>query len=218
MCQLVYAFPRKCAKLLSPSTFSPPLQYLFSYSSKRKSYHDFNERIRSPFRYFSSISRSLFSFSDERFNSRSRETIFPSIPRNFWKEKMAKELFFANPVFTNHLDTLDKRREDERLSVIPFFFFFFFFGGRELPRATKSGPTLSGRHAKIEGRGTKGDIEDAFIWYCEDVRAHKKTGARPSAASPLSLGRPRPWKRTRLGSKVAAAAGCRFLNPANETC
>lgn len=134
--------------------------------------------------------------------------------RRKWQRSCSSRTRFSRTIWT-------RWTKGERMNVCPLFrsfFFLFFFGGRELPRATKSGPTLSGRHAKIEGRGTKGDIEDAFIWYCEDVRAHKKTGARPSAASPLSLGRPRPWKRTRLGSKVAAAAGCRFLNPANETC
>lgn len=139
--------------------------------------------------------------------------------RRKWQRSCSSRTRFSRTIWT--LRALDKRREDERLSVIPFFFFFFFFGGRELPRATKSGPTLSGRHAKIEGRGTKGDIEDAFIWYCEDVRAHKKTGARPSVASPLSLGHPRPWKRTRLGSKVAAAMpdadfSIRRTKPANR--
>lgn len=134
--------------------------------------------------------------------------------RRKWQRSCSSRTRFSRTIWT-------RWTKGERMNVCPLFrsfFFLFFFGGRELPRATKSGPTLSGRHAKIEGRGTKGDIEDAFIWYCEDVRAHKKTGARPSAASPLSLGHPRPWKRTRLGSKVAAAAGCRFLNPANETC
>lgn len=134
--------------------------------------------------------------------------------RRKWQRSCSSRTRFSRTIWT-------RWTKGKRMNVCPLFrsfFFLFFFGGRELPRATKSGPTLSGRHAKIEGRGTKGDIEDAFIWYCEDVRAHKKTGARPSAASPLSLGRPRPWKRTRLGSKVAAAAGCRFLNPANETC
>lgn len=218
MCQLVYAFPRKCAKLLSPSTFSPPLQYLFSYSSKRKSYHDFNERIHLLFD-ISLPSRVLFFLFPtnvsilvrvRRYFPRSHE-IFG---RRKWQRSCSSRTRFSRTIWT-------RWTKGERMNVCPLFrsfFFLFFFGGRELPRATKSGPTLSGRHAKIEGRGTKGDIEDAFIWYCEDVRAHKKTGARPSAASPLSLGRPRPWKRTRLGSKVAAAAGCRFLNPANETC
>lgn len=218
MCQLVYAFPRKCAKLLSPSTFSPPLQYLFSYSSKRKSYHDFNERIHLLFD-ISLPSRVLFFLFPtnvsilvrvRRYFPRSHE-IFG---RRKWQRSCSSRTRFSRTIWT-------RWTKGERMNVCPLFrsfFFFFFFGGRELPRATKSGPTLSGRHAKIEGRGTKGDIEDAFIWYCEDVRAHKKTGARPSAASPLSLGHPRPWKRTRLGSKVAAAAGCRFLNPANETC
>lgn len=134
--------------------------------------------------------------------------------RRKWQRSCSSRTRFSRTIWT-------RWTKGKRMNVCPLFrsfFFLFFFGGRELPRATKSGPTLSGRHAKIEGRGTKGDIEDAFIWYCEDVRAHKKTGARPSAASPLSLGHPRPWKRTRLGSKVAAAAGCRFLNPANETC
>lgn len=134
--------------------------------------------------------------------------------RRKWQRSCSSRTRFSRTIWT-------RWTKGKRMNVCPLFrsfFFLFFFGGRELPRATKSGPTLSGRHAKIEGRGTKGDIEDAFIWYCEDVRAHKKTGARPSVASPLSLGHPRPWKRTRLGSKVAAAAGCRFLNPANETC
>lgn len=106
---------------------------------------------------------------------------------------------------------LDKRQEDEFERLSSFF--------RELPRD----PTLSGQHAKIEGfgegRGTKGDIEDAFISHCEDVRAHKKTGS----ALPLRVRFPSAIRGHGNGSKVAAAAGCergrcRFLNPANETC
>lgn len=129
MCQLVYAFPRKCAKLLSPSTFSPPLQYLFSYSSKRKSYHDFNERIHLLFD-ISLPSRVLFFLFPtnvsilvrvRRYFPRSHE-IFG---RRKWQRSCSSRTRFSRTIWT--LRALDKRQEDERLSVIPFFFFSFFF-------------------------------------------------------------------------------------------
>lgn len=147
----------------------------------------------------------------------SRETTFPSIPRNSttfgerkWQRSSVRvfEPGFHEP--SGQARALDKRQEDEFERLFSFF--------RELPRD----PTLSGRHAKIEGfgegRGTKGDIEDAFISHCEDVRAHKKTGP----ALPLRVRFPSAIRGHGNGSKVAAAAGCergrcRFLNPANET-
>lgn len=123
MCQLVYAFPRKLAELLSPSTFSPSISILVlsPSSSKRKSYHDFSKRYaRLPFDISRHLQRASSVFSNEfrpnfvRFVA--RDDISPSISRNSGGEKMAKDRSLVlQPGFhepSGH-ERVDKRREDE---------------------------------------------------------------------------------------------------------
>lgn len=67
-------------------------------------------------------------------------------------------------------------------------------------------------HAKIEGFGEQREQKGTRHSFRFIARAHKKTGARPSVASRLSLGHPRPWKRTRKSRPDANVADFSIRN------
>ena len=137
--------------------------------------------------------------------------------RRKWQRSCSSRTRFSRTIWT--LRALDKRQEDERLSVIPFFFFFFFFsedvnfpGPRRWPDPER--PTREDR-----GEGNKRGHRGRIHLVLRGREGAQKDGGPPFRCE-SAFPRPSAAMETdsaRLESR-GCDAGCRFLNPANETC
>lgn len=201
------AFPSGSAFIALPN-FLPLLQYLFAAyhrgSSKRKSYHqDSSERYPVFIPTFSTFTRSREFRRFLVFNGRCsplprpfRGTLISSIDSR-QKAGASFAIQFSIQKKTTCKNLRWQKAEDdfERSSV------FF-------RRTSQVGAV----HAKIEGFGEQREQKGTRHSFRFIARAHKKTGARPSVASRLSLGHPRPWKRTRKSRPDANVADFSIRN------